>query len=279
MTTPAPCVSCGTPRTGLYCAHCGEKALHPDHDFSVRHFAEEAVEGFLHLDSRVLRSLRGLMFRPGFLTAAFVAGRRVPYMKPLSLFFVVALLFYFFFPTTSAFYANPGDLNRAYRDGGRLANTFHVNTPALVAARAAARQADPDSFVVAVAHEHAAPMSKAWLFLVAPAWALGLWALLGWRQRWLVPHLVFALHGLAFFMLLDLVGLGVARLLGYAQLGDRYLMILVAVMTVWCVAAVRQAYGLQRKTAAPLGVAAAAVFFLAVNLYRQGITIWAIWRS
>ncbi len=238
------------------------------------------MEGFLHLDSRLLRSLRGLLTRPGFLTAEFIAGRRVPYMKPLPLFFVIALIFYLFFPTASAFFSNPGDMNRSYANGGRIANTFHVNTPGMIAARAAAHHTDPDSFVVAVARDHAAPKSKAWLFVIVPAWALGLWALFGWRQRWLVPHLVFALHGLAFFMLADLIGLGVANgVFRLHQLGDDYLVVLLAAMTGWCVLAVRRAYGLRMVTAVPLGIAASAVFFLALDLYRQAITIWAIWVS
>lgn len=276
----APCVSCGAALHGPFCHECGEKALHPGHDFSIRHFLEETVEGFLHLDSRLLRSLRGLLTRPGFLTAEFIAGRRVPYMKPLPLFFVIALIFYLFFPTASAFFSNPGDMNRSYANGGRIANTFHVNTPGMIAARAAAHHTDPDSFVVAVARDHAAPKSKAWLFVIVPAWALGLWALFGWRQRWLVPHLVFALHGLAFFMLADLIGLGVANgVFRLHQLGDDYLVVLLAAMTGWCVLAVRRAYGLRMVTAVPLGIAASAVFFLALDLYRQAITIWAIWVS
>lgn len=274
------CVTCGAALGGSFCSQCGEKVLHAEHDYSVRHFVEESAEGFLHLDSRFLRTLRLLLMRPGFLTAEFVSGRRVPYMKPISMFFVVALAFYLLFPAATAFFSNPGDLSSGFQSGSRWSNTLQVDPDALVRTRAAASHQDPGTYAMKLAQEHAAPRSRAWLFMIVPAWGLALWALLGWRQKWLVPHLVFALHGLAFFMLLDLAGLGfILLLLRMRTVGDGYVYFLLAAMTLWCVLAVRRTYGLTVAVAMPLGIAAAAFFFVALGLYRQLITLWTLWGA
>jgi hypothetical protein len=90
------CASCGVAFTGKYCHDCGEKKLSPDKDFSVWHFLKETFENFTHLDSKLLRSIWFLHVKPGFLTAEFTAGRRVRYMKPIPLFAIAALIFYFF---------------------------------------------------------------------------------------------------------------------------------------------------------------------------------------
>jgi len=42
----------------------------------ARALLKEAVEDFWHVDSRLWRSLRALVVKPGFLTVEFLAGRR-----------------------------------------------------------------------------------------------------------------------------------------------------------------------------------------------------------
>jgi hypothetical protein len=79
------CPSCGAPLAGDYCHRCGEKS-EASRNLSLRHFAGEAAQEFTSVEhSKLFRTLRALLFKPGFLTAEWVAGRRRPYMKPLNL--------------------------------------------------------------------------------------------------------------------------------------------------------------------------------------------------
>jgi uncharacterized membrane protein len=78
------CAECGTALLGDYCHGCGEKRPEA-RDLSVRHFVNDAAKELTSLDSKLYHTLRALLFRPGFLTLEWVAGRRARYLKPLNL--------------------------------------------------------------------------------------------------------------------------------------------------------------------------------------------------
>jgi hypothetical protein len=95
------CVNCGRELTGPFCSHCGEKNAEQRH-YDLRHFLSEAFEHLTHADNNLFRSLRALLFRPGFLTTEFMSGRRKGYLGPVQLFLVVNLVFFIvqsFFPS------------------------------------------------------------------------------------------------------------------------------------------------------------------------------------
>lgn len=97
----AVCANCGAPLGGEYCAQCGERRLHPD-EHTLRHIAGEWFEAFSHGEGRLLNSLRALLLRPGELTCEYFRGRRVPYTRPVALFFAINLL-YFLLTTVNTF--------------------------------------------------------------------------------------------------------------------------------------------------------------------------------
>jgi hypothetical protein len=54
----------------------------------------EVISDFLSYDSRFVKTIYPFLFRPGFLTVEFVAGRRIRYMHPLRLYLFVSLLYF-----------------------------------------------------------------------------------------------------------------------------------------------------------------------------------------
>ncbi|TPG47672.1 DUF3667 domain-containing protein [Rhodanobacter glycinis] len=91
---PLPvCVNCGAPLAGAFCAQCGERRLQPG-EHTLGHIVAEWFEAFSHGEGRLLASLRMLMSKPGELTCEYFRGRRVPYARPVALFFAVNLLFF-----------------------------------------------------------------------------------------------------------------------------------------------------------------------------------------
>lgn len=93
-STDVLCTNCGATVTGHFCSHCGQKNEHPVH--SLWHFVNEATEDLTHADSRIWQTLGALLFKPGFLTTEFLAGRRVKYLPPIRLYLVMSVLFFLF---------------------------------------------------------------------------------------------------------------------------------------------------------------------------------------
>lgn len=91
--TERRCQNCGELLLGEHCYACGQptKGL-------VRHFGSiigDFMDSVFELDSRILRTIGPLMFRPGFLSTEYFAGRRVRYVSPVRLFVFLSLFAFF----------------------------------------------------------------------------------------------------------------------------------------------------------------------------------------
>src|SRR6516225_4826461 len=96
----AQCENCGAVVSGRYCAACGQRVEPPLH--SLWHFTKTATEDLTHADSRLWRTLGALLFRPGYLTREFLAGRRARYLPPVRLYLVISVLFFLWASATPA---------------------------------------------------------------------------------------------------------------------------------------------------------------------------------
>ena len=86
------CRNCGATAPGAYCPACGQetKRTLP----TLREFMREAAGRYVALDGRLWKTIGALLFRPGFLTREFLAGRRRRYIRPARLFLVASLLLF-----------------------------------------------------------------------------------------------------------------------------------------------------------------------------------------
>lgn len=88
------------------CQNC-DYPLEPDFNFCPRcsqhnsdkltsfwRLVVEVVNDFFSYDSRFVKTIFPFLFKPGFLTNEFVAGRRVRYMHPLRLYVFVSLVYF-----------------------------------------------------------------------------------------------------------------------------------------------------------------------------------------
>jgi hypothetical protein len=90
----ALCPNCQTPLHGKFCAKCGQSQQGMDRFFLS--LVAEAFDNIFSFDSRTARTLFALLFKPGFLTREYFAGRRARYIQPLRLYFIASLLFFLF---------------------------------------------------------------------------------------------------------------------------------------------------------------------------------------
>jgi len=89
------CANCGAVMQGEFCHACGQSihsVLKPIHGM-----LEETLETVLHIDGRIVHTLPPLLLKPGFLTLEYFSGRRVRYIAPFRLMFVLCLLSFFVF--------------------------------------------------------------------------------------------------------------------------------------------------------------------------------------
>jgi hypothetical protein len=102
-TRQQACKTCGHAFAGRYCNQCGEKVIEP-RDLSVRHYLEDIFNAFTSLDGKVWRTIRLVAQVPGGLSRAYMEGRRSPYLKPVSIFFLANVIYFLlpFFETFNA---------------------------------------------------------------------------------------------------------------------------------------------------------------------------------
>jgi hypothetical protein len=95
------CKSCGHEFTGIYCNLCGEKVITPA-DRKFRTFLKNILIAVTFVDNRFVKTLWLTIKNPGFLSKEYADGRRVHYIRPLQMFFILNLI-YFLFPVLQLF--------------------------------------------------------------------------------------------------------------------------------------------------------------------------------
>ena len=90
--TPAVCLNCGAQLGGLFCSHCGQRAIaaYP----TLRELLGDAWLEVSGWDGRFARTFRTLLRHPGLLTVEALAGRRARYVSPVRLYLVASVTYF-----------------------------------------------------------------------------------------------------------------------------------------------------------------------------------------
>ncbi|HKR62950.1 MAG TPA: DUF3667 domain-containing protein [Thermoanaerobaculia bacterium] len=187
------CTNCGVDAADVYCARCGERQP-GHHDLSVAHFFHDVVHEFVHLDSKLFRTLRDLVTRPGLATAEHFAGRKSRYIPPLRLFltlFALQFLAFTFYKPAAIYSVHTMTTLDA---GGLLARKIEKKAQ--------------KHHITLEEYEHR--VDERWhknysLLQLVNIAGIALLLKIVYFRRHLVEHLVFAAHFLSFTYLLSLV--------------------------------------------------------------------------
>ena len=257
----AVCVSCGAPQAETFCERCGEKRI-TTHDYSITHFAENALETFTHFDIKSLRALKVLVLKPGELTRAYLDGRRRPYVGPIQLFVILNIVFAFFGANT---FRTPLSVQRD--------SWLPQMKQRMVETARTERGMSDEQFE----HEFdrtAGLQAKTWVFSMIPAYAIALTLLYGFR-RYFFEHLVFATHFMAFVLIWILTAgilLNIAlRTLGTttaAQRDQLISLVLLVGMLVYLAIALKRVYGDRLPAAIARSLAMVVLFLPILRAYR-----------
>lgn len=98
------CKHCGNIFEGKFCNLCGEKVLEKQ-DQTLKNYLLNLLNAYTFVDGKFFNSLRTLLLKPGKITSDVSEGITVPYMQPISFFFLANFI-YFFFPVIQTFNTN-----------------------------------------------------------------------------------------------------------------------------------------------------------------------------
>ena len=89
------CLNCGTIVRGKYCHVCGQENVIPKESFwgMVTHFFNDIT----HFDGKFFITLKDLLFRPGYLSAEYIKGRRMSYLNPVRMYVFTSAVFFLIF--------------------------------------------------------------------------------------------------------------------------------------------------------------------------------------
>lgn len=185
------CKNCGNHFTGKFCNNCGEK-VYDEHSKSFKHLFEEAFHFLTHLDGKFLKSVKLLLFRPGFLSAEFCRGVRKKYFKPVSLF-LIGIVIYLIFPLTQG-------LNMSFTN---TVNHFRFNGMTVVERIAEKKVANRNMTVEMVAEKYdskSPKFAKILLFIILPLAGLALQVLFYKRGKYYFDHFILGTELTTFFI-------------------------------------------------------------------------------
>ena len=113
------CLNCGTPldKVDKYCHQCGQ--LNSTKQLALKDFFSEFVSNIFSYDSRGWRTIKHILFKPGYVSKEFINGRRMSYANPFRFFLSVCIVFFLFIQLENAYQKYYG--NRSLQDG--LINT------------------------------------------------------------------------------------------------------------------------------------------------------------
>ncbi|MEN8143772.1 MAG: DUF3667 domain-containing protein [Gemmatimonadota bacterium] len=191
------CENCSTELSGAFCHKCGQRV--ESLPGGVLGYLAHLVSGVAGYDSKLLRSLVALVFRPGRLTDQYLRGKRIRYVEPLQLYLLSAAVFF---------------LINAYKPFVH----FDVATGSVASSLgpASATGSMPASQVErltaqGVTIEVFAERFDAWVSAYLPVLLVAMLVLLAvvfWSLNWrsekpFAVHAVFTLHWSAFFLLIE----------------------------------------------------------------------------
>ena len=146
------CLNCGATVEARYCSRCGQENIEPKE--SVGHLIGHFFADITHYDSKLFITLKDLVFRPGYLTREYAAGRRTRYLNPIRMYVFISAIFFL------VLYAGKGEQGSAKAEiNTHAANLFRQHFADSL--RDAAKSEDSDSVRAAVMKEVAARLDTA----------------------------------------------------------------------------------------------------------------------
>jgi hypothetical protein len=209
------CKSCRNQFMGSYCNLCGEKVLEAN-DRSFRSFVSNI---FAFTDNKFFKTLWLIIRKPGLLSKEYAEGRRVAYLRPLQLFFVLNLV-YFLFPFLPLFNAS-------------LKTQLYLRTHSLLVRTMVYSETGGDNLALQgyelMYNQKSMGLAKLLIFVFVLLASVPMMIIYRRRNRFFTDHVTLAVELTCFNLMVNAIGLtvllmAVNKLLHWSHSGwERYL--------------------------------------------------------
>ena len=89
------CLNCDTQVIGRFCHTCGQENIEPKE--TIWHLVSHFLNDVTHFDGKFFSSLKHLVFKPGFLSKEYVAGKRASNLNPIRMYLFTSAIFFLIF--------------------------------------------------------------------------------------------------------------------------------------------------------------------------------------
>ncbi|HEV7238091.1 MAG TPA: DUF3667 domain-containing protein [Thermoanaerobaculia bacterium] len=239
------CLNCDTRLHGKFCHTCGQKATSAS--VGLHDFVHEATHEFLHLDGKILRTLKLLVLKPGQLTVEFLEGRRARYVSPLRVYLTFSLIFF----TLAAI------LPRGLDGAIKVKRTTGLKGDTEFERRLNTGLSKTEQNTDLIGNAVLKHLPKV-MFGLMPVFALIIWLFYRKQQRFYIPHLYYSVHFHAFAFLVMSVYVLVNRI-GVPKPAAA---VLILTVIPYHFIALRRVYGGSRAWTLAKGFAVGAIYWL-----------------
>ena len=261
------CKNCNTNFEGNFCNNCGEKVVR-DGDFALMKIGSQALDSITHLDSKLFKTFKLLLFYPGKLSTYYIEGIRIPYMKPFQIFIISNIIFFFIFSNEDLFKVPSSYFFKENFDGLRI----------LEKVRIISTERDLEVAEIANLYDNASTnLAKGLLVFLIPLLAL-IGILLNYKQKMeFGKHLIFSTHFFTFVLSFFSISSLFLGLLTDSSNRRLVLIPIGIVILLYYSIALKNFYYNSIKLAFIKGICGVFLIFMLFNIYKMLISILALY--
>ena len=279
------CANCGATLHGPFCAQCGEKRVDRA-DYSIKVVAQDVVQELSPVDSKIFRTLRALLTKPGLLSQSYFEHGRSRYTKPLTLFIVLNVAFFFVQPHTGLLQYSYNQFTNSAYPGGAARHAMVVSK----LGGTSDEKAYESRFNLQLQQQ-----KKSMLIFCVPLLALVMLVLYAGSGRYYAEHLVFSIHVYAFLLifmgilvnaafyvlilLLRNAGAMGHQMMLMAETETTLILVIFAGLTTYIALGLKRAYHDRLVPALLRGIALSASIILLIRLYRDALFYITLWTT
>jgi hypothetical protein len=86
------CLNCGHYVDERFCTHCGQENTEVKEP--ALRMIIHTIADYFHFEHKFFSTLKPLLFKPGFLSKAYISGKRESYIYPIRLYIFISILFF-----------------------------------------------------------------------------------------------------------------------------------------------------------------------------------------